>query len=393
MEITILTCLALFVLAALVTWHIIFSRAISRPPEPTQRLARYPSISMIRPIRGIDPGQLENLRAALDNGYPGEIETLFVFDEETDEGLPNALAAVREHLESGRPGIAKIVIAGPPPEGRTGKLNAMIVGSRIARGELIAFGDSDTRPDKKVLRRCVEALVNGGPKVGCAFAPVVVVGDMRSAGDVGYAMMLNSLYAPIAAWAARKLNGELPFIMGQIMVFQRKALDAIGGVGCAAGQLVDDMYIGTCLNKAGYANLMINHPLYIVTSDLALSRFFRVYRRWLMFWRNGLPISFTWPAVLQAVRFFTALILLGVAFLQNQFLAGLIALLAFLAFGLSAENLHKRLGAPAIPFRLKWILWAVLLMAPFVLISMIKRDLDWRGRNYELAWTTRLKKG
>ena len=46
--------------------------------------------------------------------------------------------------------------------------------------------------------------------------------------------------------------GELPFIMGQLMVFRRPALRAIGGVACAEGQLVDDMYIGKRVHEAGF---------------------------------------------------------------------------------------------------------------------------------------------
>ena len=37
--------------------------------------------------------------------------------------------------------------------------------------------------------------------------------------------------------------------MGQLMVFKRRALEAIGGVGVAQGQFVDDMYIGKRLHQ------------------------------------------------------------------------------------------------------------------------------------------------
>ena len=40
---------------------------------------------------------------------------------------------------------------------------------------------------------------------------------------------------------------SLPFIMGQTMVLRRRALEAAGGLGASAGQLVDDMDIGARL--------------------------------------------------------------------------------------------------------------------------------------------------
>jgi len=126
-----------------------------------------------------------------------------------------------------------ILVAGTTA--RTGKLNAMIVGAARARGSLIAFGDSDTRPDRELLRELVETLMTT-PRAGSTFAPVVIDDVPRGSGDVLYALMQNALYAPLAARAAAKSNGALPFIMGQIMVFKREALDAIGGVQVATRQ-------------------------------------------------------------------------------------------------------------------------------------------------------------
>ena len=49
---------------------------------------------MIRPVRGKDVGAEDNFAAALDTGYPGDVETLFVFDDDNDPGLPVAREVV-----------------------------------------------------------------------------------------------------------------------------------------------------------------------------------------------------------------------------------------------------------------------------------------------------------
>src|SRR4051812_48330023 len=69
-----------------------------------QRLSRYPSLTVIRPIRGLDPGTPDNLAAALDNGYAGEIETIFVFDDDQEPALPLVQAAIAEHQRRQKPG-------------------------------------------------------------------------------------------------------------------------------------------------------------------------------------------------------------------------------------------------------------------------------------------------
>jgi ceramide glucosyltransferase len=209
----------------------------------------YPSVSIIRPVKGLDVGAEDNFRAALNTRYPGEVETIFVFDGKNDPAYHIALKVVENFASNPDTGRVTLIVAGPPKNGCTGKLHAMIAGQKCARNELIAFSDSDTRPDKNVLRILVETLLST-TSAGSSFIPVVIDQPIKKAGDVFYALMQNVLYAPWALMALGK-SRELPFIMGQYMVFTRECLNAIGGVECAQGQLVDDMYIGKCVAKAG----------------------------------------------------------------------------------------------------------------------------------------------
>src|SRR5512141_749391 len=183
MSVSFLVVGVVALLVAMVVWdHRRLSRAIDARVSllPTPR--RYPSISVIRPVRGLDPEAERNLAAALENVYPGPIETIFVFDDRAEPALPLARKAIEAHEAASRHGRARIVISGPPPADRTGKLNAMIAGLAQARGELVAFGDSDTRPDPLVLRQIVDKLL-ACPDAGAAFAPVVVAASPRTAGD------------------------------------------------------------------------------------------------------------------------------------------------------------------------------------------------------------------
>jgi ceramide glucosyltransferase len=378
-----LALIGLVVLALALSWHRQLARAIA--PRPLARSLRkhYPSITVVRPVRGKDVGAAANFRAALDTGYPGEVETLFIFDDEMDPGLPVARAVVEEHRASGRPGRADVVIAGAPPPGRTGKLNAMVVGQRRARGELIAFGDSDTRPDHDVLRAAVETLL-ASRQNGAAFAPVLVNQRAQAAGDVLYALMQNALYSPLAAWFAGERR-ELPFIMGQLMVFRREALAAIGGVASVQGQLVDDMAIGRRLHEHGYRNVMSRHPLHIATGGMTLGQFLPVFRRWMMFSRNGMPTSFVWRQWLQGAEFGAALIALVVALATSHFIAAMAPFAALVAIGASLLVLQRRHGGAPIPARYAWASVGFFLIAPYVLVqNLLKKRVEWRGREYRL---------
>jgi ceramide glucosyltransferase len=380
----VLGAIGSIVLVLTVAWHRALSRAIAPRSQQPSRRRRYPSVTVIRPVRGKDVGAAENFTAALDTGYPGEVETLFIFDDDQDPGLPVAREVVAKHRASGRPGTADVIVAGAPPPGRTGKLNAMVVGQREARGELIAFGDSDTRPDHNVLRGVVDTLL-ASPDNGSAFAPVLVHKPAQAGGDVLYALMQNALYSPLAAFASGE-GRELPFIMGQLMVFRRDALQAIGGVESAQGQLVDDMAIGKRVYEAGYKNVMSRIPLHIATGGMTLRQFLPVFRRWMSFSRNGLPTSFVWRQWLQGAGFFISLIAMIAALATGNTLVALAPAAALTAQSASLFILQRRYGGAPIPARWFWTPVAFFLIAPVILLqNALKRKVEWRGREYKLG--------
>lgn len=346
--------------------------------------ARWPSLTIIRPIRGLDAGEPENLRAGLAHGYPGRVDTLFVLDDEQDPAVPFVRAAIAEHEREQRAGDVRLFFVGPPPPGRTGKLNAMIVGLRQARGELVAFSDSDTRPGPGLLTDLVRTLL-GAQGAGAAFAPVVVVGRARTAGDVGYALMLNGLYGPEAAALTKRGGGALTFIMGQYMVLRREALAAIGGLECAEGQLVDDMYLGLCMHAAGFRNVVSHERLPIVATGLGLGEFARIYLRWIAFSRSGLPASSKQGAWARGLVFWAGLCGAVAAAMLGAPWAALVCALVPVATSASINALHRQVGGHAIAPRYLWVAFALIASAPLVYLKLLVSPVvTWRGRVYRL---------
>jgi len=337
----------------------------------------------------LDVGAAENIEAALDLDYPGDVETLFVFDDRNEPVIPLVESAIRDARGESRRS-AKILIAGQPRPGRTGKLNAMILGVRAAAGELIAVCDSDTRPPRDALRVLAETLLEA-PEVGAAFAPVVVLGPAETAGDVGYGLMLNALYGPAAATAFAH-DGELPFIMGQYMIIRREALDAIGGFESVEGQLVDDMYIGALLNKVGFHNLVASTHVPVIQVGMGLADFFRTYRRWIIFSRSGLPNwSFKWPNWLRGIEFWVAFTALIWALSLGNLFGALFPLAAVVASCWSLAELNRLFGGGRVAAKHLWMTFALLSAAPFVyLASFIHPTVRWRGREYQLDGHGRL---
>lgn len=358
-------------------------RALQRAPAPPPALPRYPSLTVIHPIRGLDPGARRNIDAALNIAYPGELESIFVFDDDQEPALPLVRAAIAEHEELGRPGTARVLIAGPPPPGFTGKLAAMNAGVRVAKGRLVAFADSDIRVDRDIVRVLVDLLL-ATPKAGATFAPVVVSEPPETPGDVGYELMLNSLYSPeIAVWD--KQGKELPFIMGQLMVFRREALDAIGGVDCARGQLVDDMHLGARVVAAGLRNIMSSQPIRIVEWGMSIQEFARCARRWLMFSRSGIPARFAVGPAALFLAFWLGLAAFAQAIQLGSAPAAVVGFGLMLTACAALILLNRYVGGPRIPARWWWMSPALLLSGPFVYFTTwVWPEVRWRGRTYGL---------
>jgi ceramide glucosyltransferase len=385
--------IGLGLLAWLMYLHGGLARA-ARQSTTSKPLSRYPSVTVVRPIKGLDTGIKENIEAALDHGYPGEVETLFVFDDEREPVLPLVRWAIETHGKTGREVNARILFSGEPPPGRTGKLNAMITGFQESRGELVAFADSDIRPDRDTLRMLVETLC-ATPHTGAASAPVVVTEAPATLGDTGYALMLNGLYAPVAAKTVRRLNGNLSFIMGQFMVLTREAIAAIGGFESATGQLVDDMYLGARIKAAGYRNVVSPHAVPIIQSGMSLKDFWRTYVRWIAFSRTGLPGRefkvLTW---LRPAIFFVGLIAAGIALSQGFWSIALLNALAPVGVTASTNHLHRIVGGGRLTWDKQLASFLLLLVGPAVLLStVLQREVNWRGRSYKLNGKAQLAAG
>jgi ceramide glucosyltransferase len=361
------------------------------PSVRSREPLRYPSLTVIRPIRGLDVEAIENIRAALDTGYPGECETLFVLDDSREPALELIRQAMREARAAERSVDARVLFAGRPPEGRTGKLNAMIVGLQAAQGELVAFADSDIRPDREALRALVRTLLSA-PDFGAAFAPVVVALPPRTVGDAGYALLLNGLYSPAFRYVAHHNHGSMPFIMGQLMVFRREAIRAIGGLESAEGQLVDDMYLGERITKAGYRNVVSDHAVPIIQQNLPLMEFLSIYVRWLTFSRSGLPgLAFKVISWLRGFVFWAGFALTLAALVEGKWLIAALAACAPLLTAASINVLYRQQSGVTLRLRHAWVGFALLMTAPLVLAWILtRREVTWRGRRYSLDAASRL---
>lgn len=383
----LLTVSTVGLIASAILFLVLFGglRALDADAPPSIDL---PPLTVIRPVRGLDPGLEENARSALRMRYPAELETIFVLDDESDPALP-----VLRRVIAAMGASARIVLSGKPPTGRTGKLHAMIHGLAAARAStpLVCFADSDTRPDPGVIAG-LASIVACSRDVGAAFARVIGTRPPRTVGDVGYALLLDALYGPQAALASRGPRRALPFVMGQTMVLRRSALDACGGLEGSEGELVDDMHIGARLAAAGYRNVISRSPVAIVQEGLSFSELRGIALRWMVFARTGIPFwPFNLPTIAWLALYVGALAgaAVSIALGDPAALAGFVATCVTVV--LLLEVLRTQQGGAALPVRLWWAPFVCLALIPYWFVrARFARTIVWRGRTYSLDRAGRL---
>ena len=346
----------------------------------------WPSVAVLRPIRGRDPGARENLDALLEVDYPGAIEFLFLLDDDGDPSYPIVEAAIAAHPAQ----RARIVLTGTPPPNRTGKIHSMIKGTELVDADVLAFSDSDTRPQHGALRELV-ALLEADPHNGIAFAPTVAVASDAKSGDVGYELLVNAWYGAALDRLADD-RGTVPFAMGQFMVIRGSALDAIGTMRAAEGELVDDMFLGRKMREHGYINVVGPTRVPIAIGGMTLGDFVRTFRKWLFFSHSGLPTAFKRAGWMRAVPGLSAWVTvvagcaLGSAY---AIAAGAAALAMFVS---SQVRLSRGLGGNAVALRHYWLAAALPFLATGVAASTkLSHEVTWRGRSYRLDDTGRLR--
>ena len=115
---TVLVALAVLSLLLLVEGHVRLRRVLARRPAAPPFPSSAPSITVIRPVKGVDTGAEGNIRCFLEMEYPGRLELLFVVDSEEDPATPLIRRLIAEHRTQAQ--RVELLFSGSPPPHLTG---------------------------------------------------------------------------------------------------------------------------------------------------------------------------------------------------------------------------------------------------------------------------------
>lgn len=221
----------------------------------SETAARWPTVSILKPLKGRDPEAAANFASFCRQDYPGWFEIVFAVRDPADP----AVAAVRL-LQCSFPQMP-ISLRVAPALGANPKTALLHQMSLDAEGEIIVISDSDVRVGPGYLRRVVQPLRDQS-EVGVVTCPYRVenahgvVGRLESLGRAGFLV-------PAAIFAATVL-GE-PLGMGATIAVRARDLAASGGFAAFADHLADDNRLAKQIHSLGLAVHMSDEVVAIVS--------------------------------------------------------------------------------------------------------------------------------
>lgn len=240
-----------------------------------------PSVSILKPLCGLEPRLHENLRSFCAQDYP-DFQLVCGVRDANDP----AVAVVRR-LQREFPDLDLDLVVDPRLHGANYKVSNLINILPRCRHDRLVLADSDISVASDYLAEVVAPLED--PTVGivtCLYRGRAASGVWSRLG----ALFIDDWFAP-AVWVAH-LFGSRAFAFGATIALRRETLAAIGGFGAVADQLADDYWLGELTRRSGLRTVLSGHGVTTEVVETDPRSLFEHELRWLRVIRSIQPLGF-----------------------------------------------------------------------------------------------------
>jgi ceramide glucosyltransferase len=339
-----------------------------RQPEVASDPSFTPPVSVLKPIRGLDPDAWDNLASFCRLDYP-EYEILFCVDADD-----RSVLALLDRLMAAFPERGIRVLHGSgrvATNDKTAKLSRLV---SEAKYEHVVISDSDVRVQPDYLRRVIAPMRD--PKVGaatCIYRSTEIATFTDRIQTIG---MMSDFYAGcLVDW---QLEG-VKFALGPTIATTRTNLAEFGGYAVLENRPADDLLVGRFIAENGHEVVLLRYAIETVCDYSSFRDLLHKRLRWMVVMRHmrawghfGLVFTQGLPLALLAFA------LDPTPAVAAFFLGGYLTLRMAMAWmigirGLGQRNLWREL--PLIP------VWDAVAFAIW-LTSFGRNTIRWRGVDY-----------
>ncbi len=237
-----------------------------------------PPVSILKPVRGLDPEAYENFASFCRQDYP-EYEILFCVGESGDPGLP-----VIERLIRDFPERRIRVLFGPGRIAANDKVAKLVRLVHEAQHEVVVINDSDVRVEPDYLRTLVAPLADAS--VGAVTCFYAATGEKSFAENLQTIGMFSDFYAGIlVAW---QLDG-IKFALGPSIATTRARLAEFGGYEAIENRPADDLLVGRLIAEQGHEVALLPYTVLTVADFESMGALVHKRLRWMVVMRHMRP--------------------------------------------------------------------------------------------------------
>jgi len=277
--------IAYLITAVFAVWS--FGR--QRAAAPTRR----PSVTILKPVCGADPGLYENLRSFCRQAYDGPVQVVIGAHRESDP----AVAIARQVIADLPDADVALVIDGALP-GTNFKICNLANMMAVAKHEVLVIADSDMRVEPHYLDAVVGPLMADG--VGLVTCLYKGRPERGIASALGAAFINNGFLPSVLVG---RLFGADPGCFGATMALRRSTLAEVGGFGALINHLADDYVLGTLVRAAGYKVVISPYVIENIVLEPDMGALFRHELRWQRTIRSITPAGAAASVITNPVAF------------------------------------------------------------------------------------------
>ncbi|MGA2673685.1 MAG: bacteriohopanetetrol glucosamine biosynthesis glycosyltransferase HpnI [Terracidiphilus sp.] len=211
-----------------------------------------PGVSILKSLKGLDPGMIDAFRSHCRQSYAGEYELLFGVSS-----LDDPAAAAVKQLQAEFPDRAIRLVACPAKLGTNGKVGTLAQLVPHARYDFLLVNDSDITVSPRYLERVMAGFAPPEEAAGKARTEVGLVTALyrgRAHGTLASRFEALGIATDFQAGVllSKTIEGGLHYGLGSTLAVRREALNQIGGFAPLKDHLADDYELGARVAQAGY---------------------------------------------------------------------------------------------------------------------------------------------
>ena len=209
-----------------------------------------PNVSVLKSLKGLDPGMMGAFRSQCSQNYSGEFELLFGVSS-----LEDAAVAAVEELKAEFPVTSIRLLECPERLGTNGKVSTLVQLAQHAHFDYLLINDSDITVSPRYLERvmaCFAPEAQGAEKAPVGLATALYRGRAHETLFSRFEALGIATDFMAGLLVSKVIEGGLHYGLGSTLAVSREALAKSGGLMPLVNYLADDYELGARIARAGY---------------------------------------------------------------------------------------------------------------------------------------------